>query len=230
MQKINIIKLFFILTLNIFSFSCFLNPSITFAEQVNLIATYNPFPTKPSNDVFVVDNANLLNAETKEKLLKQSNSLIEKYNSQLIIVTVNSFGNLSVNEYADKLFEKWEIGNENANRGILILVEKESNNSYVKIGDGLKDVISEEKANKIQKIMFASFRRNLYDVGIKKAHDLLTSEIYSESARKKDIKKEEELFNGSKVIPIGIITILALSMLLYLTFKIKRTTENFLSE
>ena len=67
------------------------------------------FPTKPTKDIYVVDSANLFNETTKKKLLTDSHKLYQEYNTQIAVVTIDSLSGLSIEEYTNQLFRKWEL-------------------------------------------------------------------------------------------------------------------------
>ena len=149
------------------------------------------FPAKPKNNIYVVDTANLFNSETKNKLVTDSHKLSQEYNTQVVVVTINSLKGLSIEEYTNQLFRKWGIGDKKENSGVLILISKDDHKARIEVGYGIEGIINDGKAGRILKNMLAEFKKDNYNEGILKAHKEITNEISSNKDRVEKNKKTE---------------------------------------
>ena len=70
----------------------------------------------------IIDNANLLNSQEKDKLNEIISSVASKYNFDLVIVTENSIGATSPMEYADDFFDYKGYGLGQGRDGCLFLL------------------------------------------------------------------------------------------------------------
>lgn len=214
----NIISKIAFIALFIFSFFCF-SSSIIYANDA--------IPAKPTKNIYVVDNAHMLKDATKTELLNKSSYLNKKYNTQLVVVTVDSLNNLSIEEYANKLFRKWGIGDKKENTGILILVAKNEHKARIEVGYGLEGIVPDGKAGRILKTMLADFKKDKYDEGIKKAHNLLTEEITNAKTRvEKKEKKEEGITTSDKalfIMAVGLI--IAIILVLFIPMEVEVQEE-----
>ena len=203
MQK-NIIfnKIVFVTLLSLFIFSIFSSMSTVFAKS----SSENIFPEKPTKNIYVVDEANLINKNTKIDLLNQGSYMNKAFNTQIVVVTVNSLHGLSVEEYANTLFRKWGIGDKKENTGILILVAKKEHKARIEVGYGLEGIINDGKAGRILKTMLADFKKNKYDSGIKKAYGLLVDEVAEGKTISSSTEKQTNKNNNEKIFSYIIFT------------------------
>lgn len=159
-----------------------LSTSFVFAKSVESF-----IPEKPAYGVYFVDDANLFSETTKFKLSLDSNYLEEKYNTQFFVVTVNSLHNISIEEYADKLFSNWtedfwtiDDKSKKESSKVLLLISKEEHKAIIKTSANLNEKIPVDKKNEILNMMFADFNKNNYDSGIKHAYNMLNDELIGE--------------------------------------------------
>lgn len=87
----------------------------------------------------VVDDANLLSQSDEESLTDKIDSLTEKYNFDIVIVTTNSLDSKTPMEYADDYFDYNGYGVGFDNDGILLLVSMEDRDWWISTsGFGIK--------------------------------------------------------------------------------------------
>lgn len=73
--------------------------------------TYADKPQHTSK-FYINDFANILDQETKDYIYSQSKALNDKTSIQLVVTTVESIGNETVETFANELFRFWGIGNK----------------------------------------------------------------------------------------------------------------------
>ena len=98
---------------------------------------------------FVNDYANILDADTIEKIEGLCRSLEAKTSAELAIAVVKTVSPLDSKDYAVKLFESWKIGKKGKDNGILILLAVEDRRVEIEVGYGLEGVINDAKAGQI---------------------------------------------------------------------------------
>ncbi|MGO2100764.1 TPM domain-containing protein [Vagococcus salmoninarum] len=101
------------------------------------------FP-EPSEAVFVYDETNELSTATKNYII-EINQEYEKTSEkpQLAVALVNSLGELTVDEYAVGLFNKWQIGDKELSNGALLLLAPTEGKVRIEVGYGLEDVLTD---------------------------------------------------------------------------------------
>ena len=133
---------------------------------------------KPNNSFYVNDSANILLNKTEEYIIKNSQFLYRNNGSQIVVVTINSLDNMTLEEYANTLFNEWGIGNKNKNNGVLILLVLEERKSRIEIGNGLEKIFTNEKTSEYQdKYLIPYLNRDKYDEGILAIYNVFYNEI-----------------------------------------------------
>ena len=90
-----------------------------------------------SESEYITDEANVLTDETKDFIYNNSKYLDDNIQLDYYVVTVDNLSNLSVEEYADKIYKKFDM----SQKGILILISKDDRKMRVKVGEELSDII-----------------------------------------------------------------------------------------
>lgn len=103
------------------------------------------------NNLFISDNANMLNKETKKKIYDLNKQLAASTNgAQLQVVTVPELpSGESIESYAEKIFNQLGIGNKDENNGVLYLIALEDREFRLEVGYGLEGLITDSTADDI---------------------------------------------------------------------------------
>ncbi|MEA3317645.1 MAG: TPM domain-containing protein [Bacteroidota bacterium] len=121
-----------------------------------------------------LSNSEEQNLEQKLRRFNNSES------TQISIAIVDNLQGYDKSSYAFRLAEKWGIGQEGKDNGILILVKTKTNNSkgevFIATGYGLESVIPDAIAKRIvEKEIIPNFRKGLYFNGLNEATNTLIS-------------------------------------------------------
>jgi uncharacterized protein len=101
------------------------------------------------NNIFVSDNANILNTKTKREIYERNKELAAGTNgSQIEVVTVNELpAGEDIESYANTVFTQLGIGNKEENNGILYLIAVEDRKFRLEVGYGLEGLIPDGQAD-----------------------------------------------------------------------------------
>jgi uncharacterized protein len=91
----------------------------------------------------VVDQANIIPAETRSALTAKSEELESKSGIQLVVATVNSLEGGDVETYANQLFRFWKLGEAQKNNGVLLLVAPNERRVRIEVGYGLEGTLTD---------------------------------------------------------------------------------------
>ena len=111
----------------------------------------NPEPTR---NFFYDDYAGILTQSTKDKVMKQS-KIFNNYPTQpqVVLMTVNSTGSNSIDDYADALIDnsRWQAGKQGYDNGTIIIWAKNhgKNNVRIQVGYGLEETLTDSKSSEI---------------------------------------------------------------------------------
>lgn len=92
----------------------------------------------PDHTGFVNDFAGVIDAKSKAKLTEMLAQFAKDKDTHLIVVTVKSLGGLTVEDYTNKLFRKWGVGEKGKNNGILFLNAPSERKLRIEVGRGLE--------------------------------------------------------------------------------------------
>lgn len=190
---------------------------------------------------YVFDYADLITDDDEQEIKMIAQELDEKGIAQVVVVTVNSIGNYTIEEFANELFNKWGIGDEKKDNGLLILVNKENllqnktGKIRIEVGYGLEGDITDGTAGQIlDRYVLPYFNRQQYSEGIKNTFfacvDILklkTSSNVQGNTKNTNIQSDSE-----NTVWILILIFLIIFLIVYIKVKqkIKRLLPHMFSE
>ncbi|MFG1348739.1 TPM domain-containing protein [Xanthobacter autotrophicus] len=97
----------------------------------------------------VVDAAHVLDAGTLAALDARLAAQEAKATDQVVVATVPSLQGTSVEDYANRLFRFWQIGQAKKNNGVLLLVAPTDRKVRIEVGYGLEGILTDAVASTI---------------------------------------------------------------------------------
>jgi uncharacterized protein len=133
-------------------------------------------PSWPSLAGRVVDAANLLKPEDRASLEQKLKAHEDKTTDQLVVATVPSLQGLTVEDYANRLFRHWQLGQKARNNGVLFLVAPTERKVRLEVGYGLEGALTDA----LSKVIIATavaprFKQNDFAGGINAGVDAVLS-------------------------------------------------------
>jgi uncharacterized protein len=104
------------------------------------------FPTLSGR---VVDQANILDQATRSSLDALLANLEAKTTDQVVVATVTSLDGDSIEVYASRLFNRWGLGRNDKNNGVLLLVAPTERKVRIEVGRGLESRLTDAAAKRI---------------------------------------------------------------------------------
>ena len=136
---------------------------------------------KPTNAFFVNDFAGVLDSKTEQALQNIAVQLQQKTTAQVVVVTIDSLQEASLELYAYELYKAWGIGTAEKNNGVLILVAVHDRKSRIEVGYGLEGALPDGKTGRIQdNYMIPYFKEGDYASGITNGFLAIVQEVYGE--------------------------------------------------
>ncbi len=115
----------------------------------------------------VVDAANVLPATTRATLDGKLAAQEAKATDQFVVATVPSLQGTSIEDYANRLFRFWKLGQEKKNNGVLLLVAPNERKVRIEVGYGLEGILTDAVASTIiQTTILPAFRKGDMPAGI----------------------------------------------------------------
>jgi uncharacterized protein len=91
----------------------------------------------------IVDQANIIPADTRAALEPKLADLEEKSGIQLVVATVSSLEGQDIEPYANELFRHWKLGEKVKNNGVLLLVAPNERRVRIEVGYGLEGTLTD---------------------------------------------------------------------------------------
>ncbi len=115
----------------------------------------------------VIDQANILNPQEKQRLEAQLRGIYQQGLAQAAVVIVPTTNGMPIFDYALQVAEKWQLGNKDIDDGLLMVVAVNDRDMYILTGYGLEGVLPDSAVNRIiREDITPLFKQNDYGAGI----------------------------------------------------------------
>jgi len=91
----------------------------------------------------VVDDAGVLDAATRESLRTKLAAHEARTGNQIVVATVKSLNGNAIEEYANRLFRRWQLGQKGTNNGVLLLHAPAERKIRIEVGYGLEGTLTD---------------------------------------------------------------------------------------
>ncbi len=115
----------------------------------------------------ISDHANLLAPKTESRLRAVLSDLEKQTGAEIAVVTLPSMEGGQIDDFTNRLFEKWGVGKASQDNGVMLLVAVKERKMRIEVGYGLEAVIPDGLAGSIRdQYVLAYFKRNQMEAGI----------------------------------------------------------------
>ena len=153
----------------------------------------------------VVDQANILNPQEKQRLEAQLRNIYQQGLAQAAVVIVPTTNGVPIFDYALQVAEKWQLGNKDIDDGLLMVVAVNDRDMYILTGYGLEGVLPDAAVNRIiREDITPLFKQNNYGAGIIAGVDALKTRLTADPevlARADAQAAERSAQQGSDELP-----------------------------
>jgi len=176
----------FILTALLFLFTIPLSFADDFPERSNTLVT---------------DYTSTLGPQEQMALEQKLVAFNDSTSTQIAIVILGSVGGYDISDYSVQLFNKWKIGQEKKNNGVLILVAKEDRKMWITTGYGIEGVLPDALCRRIvDRDIRPNFRANNFYGGLDQATSSIMSIVKGEFTAEDYLKRGKR--QGTPWFPI----------------------------
>jgi uncharacterized protein len=105
--------------------------------------------TYPTLTGRVVDAADILDQPTRSAIAAMLTTLEQKTTDQFVVATVTSLQGQSIEVYANRLANRWALGQKHKNNGVLLLVAPSERKVRIEVGYGLEGTLTNQIAQEI---------------------------------------------------------------------------------
>ena len=165
----------------------------------------------------VVDAANLLKPEERAALEAKLKAHEDKTTDQVVVATVRSLEGLEIEDYANRLFRHWQLGQKDKDNGALLLVAPQERKVRIEVGYGLEGALTDALSKVIITTAIApQFQKGNFAGGIDAGVDAILS-ILTGDAEEWQRRAQVREDNTTAIDPV-----IAFIILLILFFLISR--------
>jgi uncharacterized protein len=130
----------------------------------------------PSLSGRVVDEANILDPQTRAVLTDKLADLEAKTTDQVVVVTLKSLQGTSIEDFGVELGRHWQIGQKDKNNGALLIVAPNERKVRIEVGYGLEGALTDAVSRLIiENAITPRFRAGDFAGGITRGVDDITS-------------------------------------------------------
>lgn len=183
----------------------------------------------PSHEFYIYDEMGIIDYDVRNYIIGVNESMSKKTGSQVVVAVMNSLENedMSIEEFANRLFEKWQIGSGEYDNGVLILVVPNDRKIWIEVGYGLEGALPDGKVGEIMdECIVPYFKDDNYNEGILRGFNAIINVIEDEYGVNIDREKiDEDLYydydeTDSIFDSIGrMIVVIAILIFLFIDFK-----------
>lgn len=146
------------------------------ALLVPALASAQPQPPFPPLTGRVVDAANILKPEDRAALERKLKAHEDKTTDQVVVATLPGLGGTSVEDYANRLFRHWALGQKAKNNGVLLVVAPNERKARIEVGYGLEGALTDALTKVIIATSMApKFKQNDFPGGLQAGVDAILS-------------------------------------------------------
>lgn len=200
--------------------------SLAFSLSLFSDAAFAVDPDIPTITPYVNDFADVIDPQTESGIEAYCAQLEQEMTVELAVLTVDTTYDMSIEEYAVRVFEKNGIGKEENDNGLLIVVAVQDRKWRIEVGYGLEGTINDAMAGRIgRQYMVENFQAERYGPGIQQAVEALGAVVRGDESVIADTtgSGDEMLF----VFIVFFVILILFSMVFIAAFTFRR--QNHLS-
>ncbi|HPD18263.1 MAG TPA: TPM domain-containing protein [Candidatus Goldiibacteriota bacterium] len=180
-----------------------------------LVHSLNIDSLNPSG--WINDYASLLDYEEKSRIESLISEFEQKTGNEIAVVIIKSLEENDLEDFTNRLFEKWGVGKKGKDNGIMLLVALDEKKIRMEVGYGLEAMINDAIAGEIIREKIAPFfKRGLYAEGIYSGVFEIVSIIADKTGVKIDKKNTSEYSKIDKIFSAVFLFVLIFFILPFL--------------
>ncbi|QBG48543.1 TPM domain-containing protein [Verrucomicrobia bacterium S94] len=136
---------------------------------------------QPKRGHAVNDYANIIPAAQEAKIESMIDELEQKTSAEIAVVTLQSLEGGEIDDFTNRLFEKWGVGQKGKDNGVMFLAAMRDRKMRIEVGYGLEGAIPDATAGRIRRnIITPYFKAGHPGTGIEAGVAALALEIAEE--------------------------------------------------
>ncbi|MEM6783435.1 MAG: TPM domain-containing protein, partial [Bacteroidota bacterium] len=126
----------------------------------------------------VMDDADILRQATEDGLRTRLAAHEDSTSNQVVVWTIKGLGATTVEELANRAFNRWGLGQEATDNGVLLLVARDDRELRIEVGQGLEGALTDAQAGRIiRNEILPRFRNGDFDGGVTAGVDAIIGSL-----------------------------------------------------
>lgn len=169
----------------------------------------------------VVDAATILKPEERVAIEAKLKAHEDKTTDQVVVATIRSLEGTDIEDYGNRLFRAWELGQKGKNNGVLLLIAPNDRKLRIEVGYGLEGTLTDALSKIIISTAIApKFKNGDFSGGIDAGADAILSILAGDAAEWQErAKVRNEDFTLTDWIILAFMLLLV-GTVIYWVFKI----------
>ena len=161
---------------------------------------------KGNKQTSVYDYLNLLSPGQKQRLESKLIRYSDTTSTQIVVAVISSTEGEEIKYLAAQWGEKWGIGQEGKDNGVLMLLAKDDRKIAIQVGKGAEPLLTDFQSKRIiERVIIPEFRKGDFYAGLDKGADYIFRTLNGEF--KGSRKKESKGFDSRMLFFIVIIIV-----------------------
>ncbi len=135
----------------------------------------------PTEKFFVNDFADIIDETQENEIYSRAVALQDKTTAQVVVVTVEDLNGEEPSVFATNLANKWELGTNEEDNGILILLAENDREIFIAVGMGLEGALPDSKTGRIiDRYGLEYLKADDFSKGLNSISKAIVNEVYLE--------------------------------------------------
>jgi uncharacterized protein len=162
---------------------------------------------------WVHDNAAVLSPQTVGQLEALLKAERDSTSNQIAVLLVKNLDGGDIDEYANRVFNQWKLGDEKKDNGVLFLIAMEERQMRIEVGAGLEGVLTDARSSQINRNEVAPhFRQGQYEEGVVAGVFGIIQSIKGEYKNDSPVTRKSKRGRSPMVTIIILIIVIAFAM------------------
>ncbi len=124
------------------------------------------------------DLAGLLGTQASQQLTEQLETLEQATGAQVAILTLTSLEGEALEDYSIRVAEKWKLGRQGVDDGVLLLISRDDREIRIDVGYGLEATLTDARSRRIiSNLMVPRFRDADFEGGVSAAINAIDATV-----------------------------------------------------
>ncbi|MCW5517929.1 TPM domain-containing protein [Muriicola sp. Z0-33] len=166
-------------------------------------------PDKPEKQTSVYDYINLLSSSEKNSLEQKLIGYSDSTSTQIVVAIISSTEGENINYLGAQWGEKWGIGQEDKNNGILVLLARGDRRIAINTGYGVEANLTDALSKRIiDRVIIPEFKNGDYYRGLDKGADAIFATLKGEFEEERTFDNQNNSFPLGAILPIIIFIVI----------------------